>query len=71
MMAEIQAHPDPDGRRIRLTHVGRAYRTPRVLDQHVTLTGYPHPIRQLAVRDLGHDKPTRLLTNQMTPSQWH
>ena len=47
-----------------MTNVGRAYRTPRILDQTVRITGYPHDIRQLAVRDLGHDNPTLLLTNQ-------
>ena len=35
-----------------------------MLDQQVSLTGYPGSIRQLAVTELGHDKPTLLLTNQ-------
>ena len=60
----IAAVPDGEWRRVRLTNVGRAYRTPQVLDRMVRITGYPGDIRQLAVRGLGHDNPTLLLTNQ-------
>ena len=60
------AVPASDWKQVRLTNVGRIYRTPRVLDQQVRITGYPEAIRQLAVRDLGHENPTLLLTNQMT-----
>ena len=38
---------------------------PRILDQTVRIQDYPQPIRQIAIRDLGHDKPTLLLTNQL------
>ncbi|MCY4593410.1 MAG: hypothetical protein OXC19_01260 [Bryobacterales bacterium] len=47
---------------VQLTNVGRRYRTPRILDQTVRIKDYPKPIRQTAIRDLGHDKPTLLLT---------
>ena len=60
----IAAHADGEWRRVRLTNVGRAYRTPQILDRMVRITGYPGDIRQLAVRGLGHDNPTLLLTNQ-------
>ncbi len=60
----IAAAPDGEWKRVRLTNVGRAYRTPRILDRTVRVTGYPGDIRQLAVHDLGHDSPTLLLTNQ-------
>ena len=46
-------------------NIGRKYRTPRALDQTIRLRGYPDPIRQIAVTDLGHEKPTLLLTNQL------
>jgi hypothetical protein len=37
---------------------------PKVLEQgDATLTGYPGPIRQLAVTGLGHDQPTVIITN--------
>ena len=48
-----------------LTNIGRKYRHPRALDRSVSLRGYPRPIRQIAVTDLGHEKPTLLLTNQL------
>ena len=51
--------------RIRLSNVGRRYRTPRIVDQTVRIKDYPQAIRQIAIRDLGHDKPTLLLTNQL------
>jgi hypothetical protein len=44
----------------------RKFRTPKVLDEIIALrSDYPQPIRQLCVRDLGHEEPTILLTNDM------
>ena len=51
--------------RLTLSNIGRKYRNPLALDQRVRLRDYPDPIRQIAVRELGHDKPTLLLTNQL------
>ena len=53
---------------IRLLNIGRAYRTPRIVDEIVKLRGYPHKLRQIIVKGLGHDKPTVLITNQMKRS---
>ena len=66
MVDALLAAPSSQWRRITLHNVGRAYRTPRILDQTVPLRDYPRPIRQIAITDLGHDRPTLLLTNQMT-----
>lgn len=52
-------------KKIRLSNIGRAYRTPSVVDEQVKLRAYPQPLRQLLVKNLGHDKPTVLITNQM------
>jgi len=41
----------------------RTFRTPRVLDERVTLYGYDGVLRQMTVIDLGHEEPTVLLTN--------
>ena len=68
LLDAIDAVPESDWKQVRLTNVGRIYRTPRVLDQRVRISGYPHDIRQLAVRGLGHERPTPLLTNQMRTS---
>ena len=48
--------------------MARAYRTPRILDRKISLDGYQGPIRQLTITELGHEKPTLLLTNQLRRS---
>lgn len=68
LLAAIAAAPESDWRQVRLNNVGRIYRTPRVLDRRVRISGYPGDIRQLAVHGLGHERPTLLLTNQMGTS---
>jgi len=68
MLADVARQPVSAWRRIRLDRVPKAYRNPRVLDQHVQLRHYEGPCRQLVVADLGHENPTFLLTNQMRRS---
>lgn len=65
LLAEVYATPPSAWRRIELESVARTYRTPRILDQRVTLDGYEGPVRQLTIMDLGHEEPTLLLTNQL------
>jgi hypothetical protein len=55
-------------RRIALENIARAYKTPRVYDQEIALKGYAKPIRQIAIKDLGHEEPTLLLTNSLSTS---
>ena len=64
MMAEIAATPLSAWQQIELEGVSRRYRTPRILDQRITLDDYQGPIRQLVITALGHEEPTLLLTNQ-------
>jgi hypothetical protein len=54
-----------------LENVTRLYRTPRILDQQITLPGYDGPLRQLTITDLGHEEPTLLVTNQLRRSAAH
>lgn len=68
MLQQIHAQPLSAWRRIELERVSRAYRTPRILDQKITLKGYDGSIRELVITDLGHEEPTFLLTNQMRRS---
>ncbi len=68
MLQEIADRPLSAWRKIELESVSRAYRTPRILDQKITLPDYQGPIRQLVVIDLGHEEPTLLLTNQLSRS---
>jgi len=68
LLEDLQRQPPSAWRRIELSGVSRQYRTPRILDQRITLDGYEGPIRQIAVMELGHEEPTLLLTNQMRRS---
>lgn len=65
MLARLLSLPPSQWRRVTLNSLTRIYRTPKVLDEVVTLTDYEKPIRQVSVTDLGHEEPTILLTNQM------
>ncbi len=42
------------------------YRHPQINEQVVRLKGISHPLRQLAIRNIGHDQPTLLITNDLT-----
>ncbi|MBU1950373.1 MAG: hypothetical protein KJ927_16780 [Candidatus Eisenbacteria bacterium] len=50
-------------RKIRLNNVARKYRTPKVIDRVVKIKDYDGPIRQIFVKDLGHELPTIIITN--------
>jgi hypothetical protein len=68
VLREIAVAPPSAWRRIQLPGVSRKYRTPLVLDQRITLDDYEGSLRQLSVKDLGHDEPTVLITNQLRRS---
>ena len=68
LLHDLLAQPRSAWRRITLDGVSRVYKTPRILDEQVTLTDYTGPIRQIAITDLGHEEPTLLLTNQLRRS---
>ena len=68
LLEELARRPAGAWRKIELSGVSRIYRTPRILDQRITLDGYEGSIRQIAVMDLGHEQPTLLLTNQLQRS---
>ena len=68
LLQNIAAEPPSAWRRIELENVSRLYKTPRILDREITLSGYKGPLRQLTILDLGHEDPTLLLTNQRTRS---
>jgi hypothetical protein len=63
LLRSIWSRPESAWRRITLPALTRLFRTPRVLDERVTLKGYQGPLRQVTVMDLGHEEPTILLTN--------
>jgi hypothetical protein len=68
LLRGIAAQPASAWRRVELKGVSRAYRTPRVLEQHIRLADYDGPLRQLVAADLGHEAPTVLITNQLRKS---
>lgn len=68
MLRKVHQLPLSAWRRVELTGVTREYRTPRILDQTITLSDYTGPMRQMVIMDLGHEEPTFLLTNQLARS---
>jgi len=69
LLQEVKDLPRSAWRQIKLDVPTRKYKTPRVFEQEVQLAG--RTFRQLFVEDLGHDKPTILVTNETkrTPTQ--
>jgi hypothetical protein len=65
LVAEIATLPRSAWTTVHLDVPHRKFKTPRVVDQRITLKDYPKPLRQLLIRDLGHDQPTILLTNDL------
>lgn len=71
LLREMALQPRGAWRTVRLDVPQRLYQTPKVIDQRVRLREYgPDPLRQLFIKDLGHEQPTVLLTNDVraTPS---
>jgi hypothetical protein len=62
LTATLEALPDSQWTQITLDRRG-AYAKPQVHEQDVTVRGCSVPLRQIAVRGLGHDHPTLILTN--------
>jgi len=65
VMRALAALPTSAWTRVTLDRTG-AYRHPQVHQDRVTVRGCPVVLRQLAVRGLGHDQPTLILTNDHT-----
>jgi hypothetical protein len=62
LLQEVYSLPRAAWRTIELDAPTRAYRTPRIYEQKVTVAGCR--LRQLYIQDLGHEQPTILLTNE-------
>lgn len=71
LLEQIHHQPASAWRRIELDSVTRLYRTPRILDQIISLRDYEGSIRQIVVDDLGHEEPTVVLTNHMHRTPAH
>jgi hypothetical protein len=68
MLGRIWSLPASAWRRITLPSLTRAFRTPKVLDERISLPGYEGTLRQISIIDLGHEEPTILLTNNTKES---
>jgi hypothetical protein len=67
LLSEIERLAPSAWRRVTLEVPARKYKTPKVFEQPVALAGAT--FRQLFVRDLGHEEPTILLTNDRHTTQ--
>jgi transposase-like protein len=69
LLEEVDALPRSAWRTVELDVPARKYKTPRIYETTALLAG--QTFRQIFVRDLGHDQPTLLLTNDLrtTPAK--
>jgi transposase len=64
-LAGLKALPASAWKTARVDRAGR-YRHPQLHEDIVALTGIANPVRQIAVRNIGRDEPTLLITNDTT-----
>jgi len=64
LMADLRALPASEWKTVRVERSGR-YRQPQIHDQLIKIKDIEAPVRQLAVRNIGRDQPTLLITNDM------
>lgn len=65
IIAQLEALPNNAWTTITLDRRGK-HRKPQIHETTVTVRGCKQPLRQIAVRGLGHDHPTLILTNDTT-----
>jgi transposase-like protein len=65
LTAELEALPDSAWTTVTLDRKGR-YAHPQIHEDKVKVRGCPTPLRQIAVRGLGHEHPTLILSNDHT-----
>jgi transposase len=64
LIADLEALPDTDWTKVRVERRGR-YREPEIHDELIQIKGIDAPVRQLAVRNIGREHPTMLITNAL------
>lgn len=65
VLQALAALPASAWRTHNVKRAGR-YRHPQIHEEVVHLKGIDHPLRQIAIRNIGHDQPTLLITNDLT-----
>ncbi|MCA1680171.1 MAG: hypothetical protein LC777_15075, partial [Actinobacteria bacterium] len=64
LIADLAKLPDSDWKTVPVQRTGR-YRKPQIHDQLTKIKGIEGPVRQLAVRNIGREHPTLLITNEL------
>src|SRR5450755_3309549 len=64
LIADLEALPDTEWKKVRIDRVER-YREPEIHDALIKIKGIDSPVRQLAVRNIGREHPTMLITNTL------
>ena len=65
VLDRLAALPNSAWTSVRITRTGR-YRRPQLHEDMIWLTGIGQPVRQIAVRNIGREEPTLLITNDLT-----
>ncbi len=65
ILAGLAALPASAWTKVHIDRAG-AYRHPHLHEDRVTLKGISNPVRQIAVRNIGRDEPTLIITNADT-----
>jgi transposase len=65
VLEELARLPDSAWKTARIERAGR-YRSPQLHDQVIAIKGLANRVRQIAVRNIGRDQPTLLLTNDLS-----
>ena len=65
VLEALAALPNADWTTYTVKRSGR-YRHPQINEAVVRLKAISHPLRQLAIRNIGHEQPTLLITNDLT-----
>jgi hypothetical protein len=65
LLRQVVNTPRSAWRTVHLDVPHRQYQDPKVFEQLVNLKGYQGQVRQMFIRDLGHEQPTILLTNDL------
>ena len=68
VLKEIASVSPSEWRKIELNNVERKYKTPKVIDRETEIRDYVGSIRQIFVKDLGHELPTIIITNDKKSS---
>lgn len=69
LIKEVALIPRSDWEKVTLDVPHRKYKTPRFVEKKTKIRGYEGELRQFYIQDLGHEKPTILMTNdfEMSP----